>query len=120
MGSLERIVFPHVIEQGLIIHGFRTDAYWMDVGTPERYLQLHRDLLSGRVPSWLPTGISERPSVGDNSSVKGGVELGRGAIIGSGCKLNQGARIQGASIMGDECVVGEGSKVVDTLLRKAN
>jgi len=32
----------------LPVYAYPTDNYWMDTGTPEKYLQLHRDLLSGK------------------------------------------------------------------------
>ena len=31
------------------MHGFGSDAYWLDLGTPEQYLGAHADLLAGRV-----------------------------------------------------------------------
>ena len=55
-GSLERLVFPSLIADGFIVQGFPSDAYWMDVGTSERYMQLHRDILADRLNGWLPEG----------------------------------------------------------------
>ena len=45
--SLEQLVFPALIGEGLLLQGFPSPAYWMDVGTSERYLQLHADILDG-------------------------------------------------------------------------
>ena len=45
--SIERDVFPRLVGRGL--HGIRLDGYWMDIGTPERYLQASWDILEGRV-----------------------------------------------------------------------
>ena len=46
--SIEREVFPRLVGDGL--HGaLRLDGYWMDIGTPERYLQASWDILEGRV-----------------------------------------------------------------------
>src|SRR6476661_315982 len=47
MVSIEREVFPHLVGQGL--YGHRLEGYWMDIGTPERYLQASWDILEGRV-----------------------------------------------------------------------
>ena len=41
--SIERDVFPRLVGEGL--HGLRLDGYWMDIGTPERYLQASWDIL---------------------------------------------------------------------------
>ena len=53
-GSIERLVMPGLIAEGRLVLGFPSDAYWMDLGTPERYMQIHHDLLQGKLPAWLP------------------------------------------------------------------
>ena len=35
-------------EPGLLF-GYQSDAYWLDIGTPEKYLQAHADVLAGRL-----------------------------------------------------------------------
>ena len=45
--SIERDVFPRLVGEGL--HGLLLDGYWVDIGTPERYLQASWDILEGRV-----------------------------------------------------------------------
>ena len=47
--SIERDVFPALIEEGVPVYGFDAHAYWMDLGTPDKYLQAHFDLLAGKV-----------------------------------------------------------------------
>ena len=50
--SFEREVFPALVGNGL--YGYAAAGYWIDIGTPERYLEATWDLLAGRVPSTLP------------------------------------------------------------------
>src|SRR6476661_1206274 len=45
--SIERDVWPWLVDQGL--YGFPSEAYWLDIGTPERYLQGTFDILEGNV-----------------------------------------------------------------------
>ena len=52
--SIEREVFPRLVGQGL--YGRRLDGYWMDIGTPERYLQASWDILEGTVATELARG----------------------------------------------------------------
>src|SRR5439155_1099239 len=47
--SIEREIFPSVISSGGQVFGYLADAYWLDLGTPEKYLQAHFDLLDGKV-----------------------------------------------------------------------
>ena len=45
--SIEREVFPELIGDGL--YGIRLEGYWIDIGTPERFLEANWDILEGRV-----------------------------------------------------------------------
>ena len=44
--SIERDVFPRLVDHGLF--GYEASGYWMDIGTPGRYLQATYDILDGR------------------------------------------------------------------------
>lgn len=44
--SLELDVFPKLMREGTI-SGYKHDGYWADVGTPEDYLRVQKDLLTG-------------------------------------------------------------------------
>jgi NDP-sugar pyrophosphorylase family protein len=44
--SLERNIFPKLAQDGKII-GYRYDGYWADLGTPDDYMQVQRDLMTG-------------------------------------------------------------------------
>src|SRR5262249_10267158 len=47
--SIEREIFPTLIAEGLPVYGSPSDAYWLDLGTPQNYLQAHFDLFEGKV-----------------------------------------------------------------------
>jgi mannose-1-phosphate guanylyltransferase len=134
--SIEREIFPAVIDAGHPVFGFVADAYWMDLGTPEKYLQAHFDLLAGRVRDvsylapWIAADadvepgavIGERSSVGPearvaaratvvDSVVHAGASIATGAIVRSSI-VGPGARVgRDASVTG--CVLGAGSTVPD-------
>ena len=44
--SIERDVFPELVGNGL--YGHEATGYWLDIGTPERYLQATFDILERR------------------------------------------------------------------------
>ena len=45
--SIEREVWPLLVGDGL--YGFPSESYWLDIGTPERYLQGTFDIIEGNV-----------------------------------------------------------------------
>jgi mannose-1-phosphate guanylyltransferase len=110
--SIERDVFPRLIGAGL--HGLRLDGYWMDIGTPERYLQSSWDILERRVETRVePTAPGML--VGAGAEVATGATIGPRAVLGRGCRIGDGAEVRGSVVL-DGCVVGEGAKVGGSIL----
>ena len=94
--SFEREVFPAMAAEG-VLYGYLAEGYWIDIGTPERYLEATYDLLAGRVASRLPPSDETGSLVYDGS-------------------ITMGARIGPQSVVGPHCVVGEGSVVERSVL----
>ena len=46
--SIERSYFPSLIERGETFVAYVYNGYWIDIGTPEKYMQVHRDIMDGR------------------------------------------------------------------------
>ena len=67
--SVERETFPRMLDQPGLLFGFQTDAYWLDIGTPEKYLEAHADALAGR--------LSNPPAPGAREVAAGRVDAGR-------------------------------------------
>ena len=55
--SIEGEIWPRLIGDGL--YGFPSESYWLDIGTPERYLQGTFDLLEGNVDSAVRARLGE-------------------------------------------------------------
>jgi mannose-1-phosphate guanylyltransferase len=102
--SIERDVFPRLVGEGL--YGYVSDGYWLDIGTPERYLEGTFDILEGTVTS----PVQQR--MGDGYlCVEDGVDsAGRiipSALVESGCRIGDGARIGGRVVLERGVLVGE-------------
>ncbi len=114
--SFERGVFPRLVGGGLF--GFSSDSYWMDIGTPEKYLQAHYDILEKNVRTAVSVCLNE-----DYVCVEGDVRLEAGAklvppvIIGAGSVINSGARVGRMAVIGPGCVVGTGSVVEESVIQ---
>lgn len=100
----ERDLFPTILREGLPVYGLPSSGYWLDIGNPSNYLQLHHDLLKGGL---VQEGAC---SIDPSASIEGPVLLGKGCVIGAG------VRIQGPVAMGDGCRIGEGSRLSGSVL----
>jgi mannose-1-phosphate guanylyltransferase len=110
--SIERDVFPRLVGEGL--HGLRLDGYWMDIGTPDRYLEASWDILERRVRTQVePTAPGLL--IGTGAQVADGATVGPRAVLGNGCRVEPGAEVRG-SVLLDGCTVGEGARVVGSIL----
>lgn len=115
-GSLERLVFPSLIADGLLVQGFPSASYWMDVGTAERYTQLHHDVLSSRLDGWLPDSIQTQAVLGEDCKVWPDAELGARVLLGRRVRVGGQVSIQGPSVLGDECTVREHATIEGCVL----
>lgn len=110
--SIERDVFPRLVGEGL--HGLLLDGYWVDIGTPERYLQASWDILEGRVATRVkPTEVGLL--IDTSAQVADGATVGPRAVVGPDCRLQAGAQVL-ESVLLDGCAVGEGARVIGSVL----
>jgi mannose-1-phosphate guanylyltransferase len=110
--SIERDVFPRLVGEGL--HGLLLDGYWMDIGTPQRYLQASWDILEGRVETRVePTapGVLVAPT----AEVAAAATIGPRAVLAPGCRVGPGAEVR-ESVLLDGSEVGEGVRVSGSIL----
>jgi mannose-1-phosphate guanylyltransferase len=114
--SLEQLVFPSLIADGFVVQGFPSDAYWMDVGTSDRYLQLHEEILTQQLPGWLPDDIDRTALVGPGSELALGASVSPFVVLGRDCRLETMARVLGPSVIGDSCRIGEKALVERSVL----
>ena len=95
--SFERELFPLLLDRGEPIYAYSSPAYWIDIGTPEKYLQLHRDLLSGKSSRHTPP--SDR-LIGKQSHIHPTAEIKGPVVIGDNCTIGQQVRLTGPVVIG--------------------
>jgi mannose-1-phosphate guanylyltransferase len=113
--SIERDVFPRLVGQGLFAR--RLDGYWMDIGTPERYLQASWDILEGVVETEV-TGRLDSAGllVEDGAAVEATAAVSPPALIEAGCEVAGDTEIGAKAVLGGGSRVGEGAKVIESVL----
>lgn len=102
--SIERDVFPRLVGDGLF--GFRAQGYWLDIGTPARYLQATVDILEGSVGSRLEGSFLD---VAADAEVEG--RIVPPAVVAEGVTVAAGAHVGSLAVLGRDVSVGEGAVV---------
>ena len=111
----EHNVFPGLIADNKAVFGYAADtAYWIDTGTPQKYMQLNRDLLSGK-----SSQICSRHGeiiTGKDTIIHRGARLVPPVLVDQKCIVARDAQIIGPTILGRDCKVGEGAIVESSIL----
>jgi mannose-1-phosphate guanylyltransferase len=132
MVSIEREVFPRLVGDGL--YGHRLNGYWMDIGTPERYLQASWDILERRVRTRAgarldragllvdeggdvdPAATVQPPTLVESDATAGpGASIGPRAVIAHGSQLGEGAVVSGSVVMARSRIASR-AVVTDSIL----
>ena len=87
----------------------------MDAGTPEKYLQLHRDLLNGKSTQYKPAAGH---STGDNTKIDPSAEISGPVVIGPDCQIGPRVKITGPAVIGAGCEIGADCRIEDSVLWK--
>ncbi|OYT70945.1 MAG: hypothetical protein CFK52_09520 [Chloracidobacterium sp. CP2_5A] len=116
--SFEYDLFPRLLTSGLPLYGEVTDAYWLDIGTPERYRQANADVLSGRLRRYPPE--SSPPLTPDGSAVDAGATLKSGvsvtrSVIGANCYLENDVQVMDSVVLAG-ARIAEGARVSSSII----
>jgi mannose-1-phosphate guanylyltransferase len=110
--SFEREIFPALVGDGL--HGYAAEGYWIDIGTPERYLEATWDLLAGRLESQLPPR-DETGSLVYEGCLLSGAHVGPQSVLGRHCAVGSDSRVE-RSVLHDRVHVGADAQVAESVL----
>ncbi|HET7295079.1 MAG TPA: NDP-sugar synthase [Vicinamibacteria bacterium] len=114
--SIERGFFPSLIARGdrVMCHVHR--GYWIDVGTPEKYLQVHRDILERRFPVALDAAPHGGGHVHPSASLDPAAHLEGPFYVGPRCRVAAGATLGHGSVLVDAVTLASGARVADSVL----
>lgn len=131
--SIERDVFPRLCQEGSV-YGVALPGYWLDVGTPESYLQAHRDVLERTFRTEVGEALGSaytlvHPTVrvhadarlvppvfvGAEAVLEAGVRVGSLAVVGARARLAAGTVVESA-VVGAGARLGAGTTVLGAIV----
>jgi NDP-sugar pyrophosphorylase family protein len=103
--SIERSFFPSLIERRETFVAYVYRGYWIDIGTPEKYIQAHCDIMDGRYHA--------APFATPNSSVwvAPGAHIDEGVIFEGPCFIDDGVVVKSGAHIGPYSVVGRNAYI---------
>ena len=119
-------VFPALLEHKEKFYAYTSPAYWLDIGTPQRYWQANDDLINGRVKLFE---IERLPLKAQTGALAGALAYATGtgaltelppridarSVIDPSCAIKPGAEIIN-SVLGPNCIVEERARIENSVL----
>ncbi|HRF56195.1 MAG TPA: sugar phosphate nucleotidyltransferase, partial [Campylobacterales bacterium] len=112
-------LFPSLMKAGVTLWACSVRGYWRDVGNPESYREVQKDLLSGKVALSIrgekiernagTLYIEEGAKVSESASIEGIVVVGKNSVIEDGVKLDN-------CVVGVKTLVGKNSVLEDNTI----
>ena len=115
--SIERSYFPSLIERQETFVAFVYDGYWIDIGTPEKYSEVHRDIMDGRYATAPFLNLPEpRMSVAPDAIVEDGATLQGPCFIDRGAVIKSGARVGPYAVIGHQTHIDADAAVENAIV----
>ncbi|NPA54674.1 MAG: NTP transferase domain-containing protein [Aquificae bacterium] len=112
-------LFPLLMKQGITLYGFKAKGYWRDVGNPESYREVFKDIFSGKVKVFIP---GEKFSVGngtvyaeEGTKLPDDIKIEGTAVLGKHVSLKKGTHLKDV-VIGDKTEIGENTSIEDSVL----
>lgn len=117
----ERGLFPVVLQTRDPMFGYPSRAYWTDIGTPPAYLDVHHDILVGKVRyHFHGQEISNRVWLVGDADIHPSAQVIGPVVIGPGVKIGAGAQVIGPTVIGAGCVIGAQARIEGAVLWEGN
>ncbi|PIX16300.1 nucleotidyltransferase [Candidatus Desantisbacteria bacterium CG_4_8_14_3_um_filter_40_12] len=109
-------LFPNLLKEEGALCGYIASGYWRDIGNLEEYRLAHYDILSGKVSIDI-NGMKKDKTlwVGKGTELSDNVYLEHGVIIGSDCRIGEGAKLVN-TVIGDNCIVEGNSRITNSVI----
>ena len=120
---VETELFPQLIAAGQRVQGFRAQGFWVDIGTPQRYLGAQLRLLREPELRVLPLRAwPGTPALNANDDdappprIDRIAELSGPIVLGAGAAVEAGARIIGPAVLGRGATLAAGALLENAVL----
>jgi NDP-sugar pyrophosphorylase family protein len=115
--SIERAYFPSLIERGETFVAYVDRGYWIDIGTPEKYIQVHHDIFDGKFAAGpFATSDRARPVISPEARIEGHVTITAPCFIDAGAHIKDGATIGAYTVIGRGAMIEESADLQNTIV----
>ncbi len=104
--SIERSFFPSLIERRETFLAYVYRGYWIDIGTPEKYIQVHNDIMDGRFVGHRAHGAPPFAKTPGAHWIAPDAKIEEGAVVEGPCFIDEGTVVKAGARIGPYSVLG--------------
>ncbi len=112
-------LFPKLMKEGITLYGYNAKGYWRDVGNPESYRDVYKDIFGGKVKLQIE---GEKIEIGngviyreEGTEIPENIEVIGTAVLGKEVKLKDGITLKDVCI-GNNTEINTGTKLEDGVI----
>lgn len=115
--SFERGLFPLMLNLEKSLYGYVSNSYWMDIGTPDKYIQAHHDTLMGKININIPHYKNEKNIfIGKDVDIDDSVNLQGPLFIGDKVKIRKSSFIEEFSVISNNSFIEAKNQIYKSII----
>ncbi|KAA0002426.1 MAG: NDP-sugar synthase, partial [Thermoplasmata archaeon] len=118
--SMEKEIFPKIIEDGKRFYGYTFNGFWIDVGRPQSYIEANKMLLKKKRKKYVMgsncriEGRLKDSCIGNNVIIEKNAEV-RSSIIYDNVTIKNESFLENCIIASD-CIIGKNVKMKNVII----
>ncbi len=112
--SITQDLYARALSEGSSINVYRHMGYWNDIGTPERYMDAHRDAFMGKLPD-LINFPDNRIFIGDSVRLGKNIQFGESVVIGKSSIIGDNVWLNRVVVMPDS-IISSNTHISDAIV----
>ncbi len=114
--SIERETYPLLLRKRYKLAVYSGCSYWLDLGTPGKYLRAHRDILDGVLRIGEHDFVKNRQHISRTARISPGVNVIGPVYIGDNVEIGPDSTIGPGTVLCENSSVGKGAKVIGSVV----
>ena len=114
--SIERETYPLLLQKGYKMAVYNRCSYWLDLGTPEKYLKAHKDILEGVLQMGGNFFNKNRQFISKTAKIHHSAKIIGPVYIGDEVEVDSLSVIGPNTVLCDYASVGRGAKVIGSVV----
>ena len=114
--SIERETYPTLLQKGYKIAVYNKCSYWIDLGTPEKYIKVHKDIVKGDFKIDLLNFDDKQQYISKSAKIHETARSNGPVYIGENVTVGAFAVVGPDTVLGDSVSIGAGGKIIGSVI----